>query len=279
MKPSSPAADHQPFFFFKCVTSTRTGTAISFCSSGAAQKLASVSCFTSSFGRSSRMAPPSLPVAPCSRPWRFFDEPIEVLDGETEALPPPVLLAATETAPEEGDLLLLASRVQLEDLLLNKVLQIGGHLLWRLEVVPGESRPLGAKAEFAIWIERIPASGERHGNHTHRPQIHFGRQQQQKSADQYLKEKKGTSGAVLVPVAYRATPPGHLDVLALVVEHHVLKFEAANRMILVALTTRFWRYLGGQRPRWTSLHQTGTVSLMVELSSTTELILPEYSVT
>lgn len=69
MKPSSPAADHQPFFFFRCVTSTRTGTAISFCSSGAAQKLASVSCFTSSFGRSSRMAPPSLPVAPCSRPW------------------------------------------------------------------------------------------------------------------------------------------------------------------------------------------------------------------
>lgn len=71
--------------------------------------------------------------------------------------------------------ILALERVQLEDLLLNKVLQIGGHLLWRLEVVPGESRPLGAKAEFAIWIERIPASGERHGNHTHRPQIHFGR--------------------------------------------------------------------------------------------------------
>ncbi len=42
-----------------------------------------------------------------------------------------------------------------------------------------------------------------------------------------MKEKKGTSGAVLVPVAYRATPPDHLDVLALVVEHNVLKFEAA----------------------------------------------------
>ncbi len=61
------------------------------------------------------LLPVRLPAPPASLlllllDRRFFDEPIEVLDGETEALPPPVLLAATETAPEEGDLLLLASR-------------------------------------------------------------------------------------------------------------------------------------------------------------------------